>query len=389
MPGLNIKGATNSVGKGISKGIQGGINSIKRAAGFDVDLENPDGGSINNTSQDIEIDVTEKCILVLPDGTVTEVGPGVITMTPGSVLFSEESKLVKKAVSVGLIDPPLPPSATLATSKQWFEISNGDLILRTAVYDSSDPAVRLWEGNVEGDYVPLDVSVSSTTDDAQYFEITTDGDVTPRSSNTTLSESPAEVTASNDTQQTAPASPSKGTAYYVYGDDGTNGEGYYYPVYLADTGLSSYHTHSIGGVTYYMEDSDSNHAEPSIPANNTLPIAPNTSLPVPPKFNVGDTTTYYAVTVYITEAINSEGKYGISYSSATSSTDSYISESLLATNISGNPITGSWTPLYSVGDTLTLNGNSVTISSLKTNYLYDVTESTGNTISDVHETLVS
>ena len=43
MPGLNIKGATNSVGKGISKGIQGGMNSIKKAAGFDVDLENPDG----------------------------------------------------------------------------------------------------------------------------------------------------------------------------------------------------------------------------------------------------------------------------------------------------------------------------------------------------------
>jgi len=370
-----------------------GEDPFTTSQGVDVNikdhLENPDGGSINNTSQDIEIDVTEKCILVLPDGTVTEVGPGVITMTPGSVLFSEESKLVKKAVSAGLIDPPLPPSATSATSKQWFETSNGDLILRTAVYDSSDPAVRLWEGNAEGDYIPLDVPVSSTTDDAQYFEITTDSDVTPRSSNTTLSESPAEVTASNGTQQSAPASPAKGTAYYVYGDDGVNGEGYYYPVYLADTGLSTNHTHSIGSVTYYMEDSDSNHAESSMPANNTLSIAPNTSLPVPPKFNVGDTTTYYGVTVYITEAINSEDKYGISYSSATSPTNSYISESLLSTDINGNPITGSWTPLYSVGDTATLNGNSVTISSVNTNYLYDVADSSGNTISGVHETLLS
>ena len=51
MPGLNIKGATNSVGKGISKGIQGGINSIKRAAGFDVDLENPDGVQSQLTSR--------------------------------------------------------------------------------------------------------------------------------------------------------------------------------------------------------------------------------------------------------------------------------------------------------------------------------------------------
>ena len=34
--------------------------------------------------------------------------------------------------------------------------------------------------------------------------------------------------------------------YIVYGNDGTNGLGYYYPVYLYDFGLSQYHTHNFG-----------------------------------------------------------------------------------------------------------------------------------------------
>ena len=166
-----------------------GEDPFTTSQGVDVNIKDrleSDGGSINNTSQDIEIDVTEKCILVLPDGTVTEVGPGVITMTPGSVLFSEESKLVKKAVSVGLIDPPLPPSATSATSKQWFETSNGDLILRNVAYESSDPAVQLWESSGD-DYMPRDVPYSSTTDDAQYFEIDAEGDISPKEDSNVIS----------------------------------------------------------------------------------------------------------------------------------------------------------------------------------------------------------
>lgn len=148
-------------------------------------LDDPDGGSINNTGQNIEIEVTEKCILVLPDGTVTEVGPGDVTMPPGSVLFSEESKLIKKAVSSGLIDEPTFPPTASSTSRQFFETSNGDLVLRNAAYDSSDPAVQLWEASGD-DYIPRDEPFSSNTDDAQYFEINLDGDILPKEDSTVL-----------------------------------------------------------------------------------------------------------------------------------------------------------------------------------------------------------
>ena len=38
--------------------------------------------------------------------------------------------------------------------------------------------------------------------------------------------------------------------------------------------MGSYHTHSISGTTYYMEDANSNHSAVSLPSNNTLPSAP-------------------------------------------------------------------------------------------------------------------
>jgi len=44
------------------------------------------------------------------------------------------------------------------------------------------------------------------------------------------------------------------TNYFVYGDDGVNGEGFYYPVHLSSSGLTNPHVHSIQGVDYYMED---------------------------------------------------------------------------------------------------------------------------------------
>ena len=53
--------------------------------------------------------------------------------------------------------------------------------------------------------------------------------------------------------------------YWIYGDDGVYGQGYYYPVYLNDSGLGAHHTHQIDGVTYYMEDSGSNHAQSDLP----------------------------------------------------------------------------------------------------------------------------
>jgi hypothetical protein len=69
----------------------------------------------------------------------------------------------------------------------------------------------------------------------------------------------------------------KSTEYFIYGDDGVNGTGYYYPVYTSTLGLSSYHTHTIQGVVVYMEDSNANHSQASLPANNTYIKVPNTT----------------------------------------------------------------------------------------------------------------
>ena len=70
-------------------------------------------------------------------------------------------------------------------------------------------------------------------------------------------------------------------AYYVYGNDGTRGVGYYYPVYLSDAGLTegTFHNHLINGVYYSMENANANMGVQSLPLNFTLPIAPNTTDP--------------------------------------------------------------------------------------------------------------
>ena len=67
------------------------------------------------------------------------------------------------------------------------------------------------------------------------------------------------------------ANKSENDAYYVF----ANG-GYYYPVYLSSFGLGSNHTHEFDGVTYYMEDSNQNHAAASLPSGHGLSIAPQT-----------------------------------------------------------------------------------------------------------------
>lgn len=69
------------------------------------------------------------------------------------------------------------------------------------------------------------------------------------------------------------------TPYYVWGNDGSNGEGYYYPVYLSTDTLGVYHSHTIDEIVYYMEDANSNHGVANLPSDNTLEIAPNTTDP--------------------------------------------------------------------------------------------------------------
>lgn len=60
--------------------------------------------------------------------------------------------------------------------------------------------------------------------------------------------------------------PQTNEAHYVYGNDGTNGLGYYYPVHLNTEGLPNPSEHIIDGITYYIDLSNSNVGveEPSL-----------------------------------------------------------------------------------------------------------------------------
>jgi hypothetical protein len=70
--------------------------------------------------------------------------------------------------------------APSATSIQWFEEdSNGDLILRSASFESTSPAIQYWENSGADDIMPRDSAYSSTTEDAQYFEVDGNGDIIP------------------------------------------------------------------------------------------------------------------------------------------------------------------------------------------------------------------
>jgi hypothetical protein len=103
MPGLNISGAVNSVGKGISKGVEGGLNAIKKAAGFDVDLENPDGVqsqlSSRNTSNSLksnqEADNNLNIAGVSGDITINNLGE------IGSKFYTQSQKSVEHEVPDG------------------------------------------------------------------------------------------------------------------------------------------------------------------------------------------------------------------------------------------------------------------------------------------------
>ena len=82
-----------------------------------------------------------------------------------------------------------------------------------------------------------------------------------------------------DNSDSQPNNPGVSTppAHFVYGDDGSNGIGYYYPVYLTTNGLGPYHSHVINGQTVYMEDANANHAQASLSGSYT--ILPGTTVP--------------------------------------------------------------------------------------------------------------
>ena len=47
------------------------------------------------------------------------------------------------------------------------------------VFDSTNPAVQFWENSGPDDIMPRSSAYSSTTEDAQYFEEDTNGDIIP------------------------------------------------------------------------------------------------------------------------------------------------------------------------------------------------------------------
>ena len=159
-----------------------GVDPYTTSYGVDVNIKDyisdPGSGSSNEGSTEIRLQVTEKSILVMPDGTVTQVGPGVVVIPPDGVVFSDISSLINKAVDGGVIEKPTPPEAPDATSFQWFEESaGGDLVLRSTLNVSTDPAIQYWEAQGLFDYVPRESPYISTEENTKYFEENTDGDI--------------------------------------------------------------------------------------------------------------------------------------------------------------------------------------------------------------------
>lgn len=140
-------------------------------------LDNPDNGFTNNTGSSIEVSLADRSILVMPDGTVSEIGPGAVTIPLGGTVFSKLSELVKKAS--GAI-PPSVPNVPSASSIQWFEEGpDGDLILRFSSFNSESPAIELWESVNYPDYTPRESGFITTETEVQYFE-EINGDITPK-----------------------------------------------------------------------------------------------------------------------------------------------------------------------------------------------------------------
>ncbi len=130
-------------------------------------LSSPDQGIYNDTNSAMSVDIEEVGILVGPDGTVTQVAPPSVTIPAGFTLFLE-----------------LPSSiVSTANSIQWFEEdANGNLVMRDTSFDSSGPAVQLWEQIDQDNYSPRTTPYESNTESAQYFEEDSQGNIIPKDS---------------------------------------------------------------------------------------------------------------------------------------------------------------------------------------------------------------
>ena len=172
-------------------GIDPFVTSLGNSVNIKDYLDDPDGGSINDTGGPITIQVTEESIIVKPDGTVIIIDPvpATVTLEEGSVLFSKKSTFIEKIKTSGIVPPdsfpePEPePTDPGAISIQWFEDSGGNnLVLRSSEFESSDPAGQLWEEASGDSYMPRETIYESTTESAQYFEEDSNGNILPKES---------------------------------------------------------------------------------------------------------------------------------------------------------------------------------------------------------------
>jgi hypothetical protein len=134
-----------------------------------------DEGSINESNISIDMLTSTNGILINLNGCgYTLTPPGVVTIPPNHVLFTEFSRMVYAWLRCNVKD--------YHVSIQWFEQGEeGELILRQEAHESSEPAVQFWE--TEDLFLfPREYPYATEDESAQYFEEDEDGDVRPTES---------------------------------------------------------------------------------------------------------------------------------------------------------------------------------------------------------------
>ena len=149
------------------------------------------------------------------------------------------------------------------------------------------------DGDGVGDNSDAFPNDSSETTDTDGDGVGDNSDTFPNDSSETTDTDGDGVGDNSDADPNDP-NVTKTPAYFIHGDDGVNGTGYYYPVYTSTLGLSSYHTHTIQGVVVYMEDADANHAQANLPDPNTYIKVANTTAPDSDFDGVEDWADYFS-----------------------------------------------------------------------------------------------
>ena len=102
-----------------------------------------------------------------------------ITSPSNSYQFFAEDvfgDLIPTEESITHFGPSVP---TTNTSLQWFEDNAGDLMIRSTSFESSNPALILWEDDGADAYMPLNIPLASSTDSYQFFVEDDSGNLIP------------------------------------------------------------------------------------------------------------------------------------------------------------------------------------------------------------------